>query len=116
MDSESQSQLRPFRHVPDRDVVTLADRTVGPLEFYSLLTARELLIEIEERGLGDALIERRSYNLRLRNPQLTNDGARTLAKEQIERFSSENFPWLAADADEAEATAEADRWNAYIQF
>jgi hypothetical protein len=107
---------RVFADVPDIDLVTLADRTYGSLEFYSTLTALKLMAEVEHRGIEAAVIARRAYTLRLRDNELTPEDAGRIAGQQISLFRNENFPWVASDASSDDVAQAAAAWNGYIQF
>jgi len=100
--------LRPFEAVADRDLVTLVEAMVGREEFYSMLAAARLLMEVSWRELWGQVVERRAAALRRAHQGMSADHAADAAQEQIAAFRAQEFPEEPAltGVDEADAVAE----------
>ena len=66
-------QERVFEKVSDRDLITLAERLCGSLEYYSMVAVSKVMYEVSWRYLWPAVVERRAYVLRLRDPESSRD-------------------------------------------
>jgi hypothetical protein len=109
-------RLRPeppvFGKVSDRDLITLADVLCRSLEFHSMLVASKVMSEVDGRNLWPAVIERRAHSMRLSAPDASEDDARQVAAEQIQRFRDEHFPVEPEQFDDDPYEA-AKRWNGW---
>ncbi len=81
-----------FTGVRDRDLVTLTERFVGPFEYRSMLVAAQLMVEVDRRGLWDAVVERRVDLLTRAHPDERASDLGERARTAIERFRGEHFP------------------------
>lgn len=109
-------QERIFEKVSDRDLITLAERLCGSLEYYSMVAVSKVMYEVSWRDLWPAVIERRAYMLRLRDPESSVDVAQ-IAAHQIELFRNENFPVPPEMGGTPNADEEVARaWNGYMAF
>ncbi|MBZ6370925.1 MAG: hypothetical protein LBE44_03260 [Microbacterium hominis] len=104
---------RTFEQVRDEDLVTIMERLCGSLEYHSMNTASHVMDEIGMRELWPAVIQRRSYLLRLGNPGLAESDAIEQAAIHVARFRDEYFP--VPPQDQADDEAEAAAWNGYLQ-
>ncbi|MBF9335789.1 hypothetical protein G3N30_05935 [Microbacterium lacticum] len=104
---------RTFEHVRDEDLVTIMERLCGSLEYHSMNTASHVMDEIDLRELWPAVIQRRAYLIRLRNPGLAASDATEQAAIHVARFREEHFP--VPPQDQTDDEAEASAWNGYIQ-
>ena len=106
---------RPFEAVADRDLVTLAEALFAPAEFYSMLVAARLVMEISWRELWGEVVERRAGALLRAHPGMSQEHAAAAAREQIAAYRGQEFPGEPAltGADEAAAAAE---WNRHVQL
>ena len=112
-------QFRPappvFEKVSDRDLTTLADVLCRSLEFHSMLVASKVMSEVDARSLWPAVVERRAHSMRLSASDASEDDARRVAAEQIQRFRDKHFPVEPEQFDDDPLEA-AKRWNGYIAF
>ena len=81
-----------FGRVLDRDLITLADVLCRAREYYSILVAWTVMVEVDARKLWPAVIDRRAHSIRLSAPDVSDGDARRDAAEQIQLFRDEHFP------------------------
>lgn len=112
-------RLRPeapvFGKVSDRDLFTPADVLCRSLEFHSMLVASKVMSEVAARNLWPAVIDRRAPSVRLSTPDASEDDARRVAAEQIQRFRDEHFP-VEPERPNDDPLEAAKRRNGYIAF
>ncbi len=80
-----------------------------------MLVASKVMSEVDARSLWPAVVERRARSMRLSAPDASEDDARRVAAEQIQRYRDEHFPVEPEQFDDDPLDA-AKRWNGYIVF